>query len=765
MSTDSGMIVDRPEPHWLVLWYRFRWFLAGFGLLCFVIAVRPAMGLDYDRSITALVDQTDPDLVAYRRLQNDFGGNAAILLVYRDGDLWTDEGMQRVAAISGMVEQLDGVSSVLSPSVLGKAVRRIRPLTLFSQSSPLLDANDPIARGFDAMFVGYTHSAEHDRAAVVAILDPDRAQTAVLALKELSKSLHTKYDGIDDVTLIGEPVLIHEAFEMIIADGRKLAWLTILLLTLVLILALGSLRSILLSALVVGWSWTMTTAIMASVGMQLSLVSTILMAIVTVIAVTSTLHLVIAYLRRRRIAYSSGQSVVFAGASVGLAIAMTCLTDAAGFAALLSSQIAPVRAFGAMVAISAFMVLVGLCIFAPLVLGASQTWFSRKDQTLGMKRRGRRMASVQRRLRRFGQSLASVSIRYRAAAFTLALAAMVIAGWASTHAETETSFLRNFERDSELVVGYDRIENHFGGAGVWDVTFEVNDPVDGETLEAVLELEDELRSITVEDAKLSKVLSIADADRVLQNQPVARLLPAAQRLRMMRQALPDFHDALLSEAQDGKRRMRIMLRSEEDLPTGVKRRLINTAMRTASHSRLGNDVDVTGYYVLMANLIEKIVRDGWRSFAAAIAIVSLLIMVYTKSWRLGLVAVGVNTLPSLIVLALAGGFGEALNMGSAMIAAVSIGLSIDGSIHFLAFYNRTKRRGHSANRSATVAAGRLGVPMTIATVALIFGFGVMGTSEFVPTSTFGILVAATMALGTLINFTIMPACVVLVDRT
>ena len=128
--------------------------------------------------------------------------------------------------------------------------------------------------------------------------------------------------------------------------------------------------------------------------------------------------------------------------------------------------------------------------------------------------------------------------------------------------------------------------------------------------------------------------------------------------------------------------------------------------------------------------------------------------------RLAVVALIPNVLPVFVVLALVGITGGKINMGAAMIAAVSVGLSIDGSVHFLSGYQRARLRKHTAQNSARHAAGRTGVPLLLATAALIAGFGVMATSEFAPTATFGILVASTLSIGTVVNLTLLPAFIV-----
>ncbi|MEM9587498.1 MAG: hypothetical protein AAGA03_09465, partial [Planctomycetota bacterium] len=82
------------------------------------------------------------------------------------------------------------------------------------------------------------------------------------------------------------------------------------------------------------------------------------------------------------------------------------------------------------------------------------------------------------------------------------------------------------------------------------------------------------------------------------------------------------------------------------------------------------------------------------------------------------------------------------------------------SVHFLAGFNRMHRRGHSVTVSATHAAAQIGLPILMATVALVVGFSVLASSEFIPTATFGKLVAATLAVAALVNLTVLPALVV-----
>ena len=142
-----------------------------------------------------------------------------------------------------------------------------------------------------------------------------------------------------------------------------------------------------------------------------------------------------------------------------------------------------------------------------------------------------------------------------------------------------------------------------------------------------------------------------------------------------------------------------------------------------------------------------------------------LLSIFVRSIRLGLVSLVPNVMPMLTVLAVCGLLGERLNMGAAMIAAVSVGISIDGSVHLLFHYRKQKlKKGRRQRMAVQMAAVRTGVPVLLATLALVIGFGVLSLSEFVPTATFGFLIAITMILGAVANLTFLPALLTLVEK-
>jgi len=123
-----------------------------------------------------------------------------------------------------------------------------------------------------------------------------------------------------------------------------------------------------------------------------------------------------------------------------------------------------------------------------------------------------------------------------------------------------------------------------------------------------------------------------------------------------------------------------------------------------------------------------------------------------------------NALPAFFLFGAMGWLGVRVNMGAAMIAAVSLGLSVDGSIHYVMSYQRSRRGGASINEALHSVQATVGRAAVFATLALVVGFATLCYSEFVPTIYFGALVSISMIGGLVGNLLVLPLLIQLVDR-
>jgi predicted RND superfamily exporter protein len=164
----------------------------------------------------------------------------------------------------------------------------------------------------------------------------------------------------------------------------------------------------------------------------------------------------------------------------------------------------------------------------------------------------------------------------------------------------------------------------------------------------------------------------------------------------------------------------------------------------------------TGVFVLFTDLIESLLRDQYVSLAlATVGICSMMTLAF-GSIRIGLLSLVPNLFPIVLVIGTMGWIGLPLNIATAMIASVSIGLTVDSSIHYLSGYRRARRRGLSVTDAIHATHGSVGRALVFANLALILGFTVLALSQFIPMVYFGILVSLAMLGGLIGNLILLP---------
>lgn len=760
-----------------------RWVLLGVAVVLVALAWQPARQLSFDRSIENMFAEDDPLLPPYRLLKRTFGGNEIALAAYVDPAALQQAGLDRIARLTRRLEQagapLGGRSGIT-------AVLSLTQTPLGTQ----IGQGGALAESFLELFEGFTISADRRTVGVACLLDPhastsQRAETIQRIRGALQEDFSERLvwslcrnlaagavplraaaagyvpQFCAPAVLTGEPVMIAEGFRLVEDDGSRLGRVATVLLLLTIAACFRSLRWVLIPLAVVQATLLWTEAALVLARWQLSMVSSMLWAIVTVVGIATVVHVLVHYREARTAGMGPRDALRGALALLLVPVTWTCLTDAAGFGALLLARVGPVQDFGLMMMVGSLVALASLVLLLPgLALAAGgfdtlprRAWGERwMDRTLG--------GTVAFVLRRPG---------------TLAVAMLVLgcAGVAgSLRVQVESDFTRNFRPSSPLVAGYQLVERNLGGAGVWDVLVPAPAVLDEAFLARLAALVERLRQVRLpgqEAPALTKVLSIADALRAAPQPPLVRLAPQ-QLFQGLRALMPSVANALYAPDPHNPAQhwARIMLRAHERQPSQQKRWLIGEVTRLAQEAFPGSagtpQVEVTGFYVLLAQLIDSMLADQWKTFAAACAAIALMLLTAFRSPVIALAALVPNVLPIVVVTGLMGWCGLRINMGAAMIAAVSVGLSVDASIHYLAAYRRHRAAGLDMADALHAVQQRVGRAVTFSTLALVVGFGALCTSDFIPTVYFGALVGLAMLGGMAGNLLILPLLLSLYER-
>ncbi len=165
----------------------------------------------------------------------------------------------------------------------------------------------------------------------------------------------------------------------------------------------------------------------------------------------------------------------------------------------------------------------------------------------------------------------------------------------------------------------------------------------------------------------------------------------------------------------------------------------------------------TGNAILLTRAADRIASGQAKSLVLACGMIGLLLVLYFRSFRLGLVALVPNLVPVVLYFGLLGGLGITLNNSTALMGSIVLGIAVDDTLHLIVEYRRQLARHGDAAHALSEALAHVGRAITCTTLAICFGLLVIGGSELRNQAEFGFLGAATLAIAWIVDVTFTPA--------
>lgn len=726
---------------------RLRWWGVTFALLMTAVLAVPASHLRFDQTIESFFGSKSPLLQPYLLSKQTFGGDEFLIVGFEVEDPTSHDTLDDISALSRELSQIPG----------------ILPESMQDLASILRNDRAPGWMRVAMRLPAFKRSILHESRQMLLSAD-DRTVAIAMRLQNLSETNFPRAETYRKVReaaarhrppamVAGEPLQVHDMFQYVEQDSLVLGLASSGLMVLVILLLFRSVRWVILPLVLIHVTLIWTQGLLELSHLKLSMVSSMLTSLVTIIGVATMMHVTLVF-KEMRVEFSRLDAYRMTFQRLGRPIIWTCLTTAIGFSALLTSSVVPVRSFAIMMTLATLLIPVLCCLLLPagILIGKAQ---SDPAPPLGSKR----VSAVLRYLSSWSNRHPRLIL---VTTFAIALWAVLGLGRLSV----ETDFSKNFRPDSPIVQAIDYFETRMGGVGSWEIGFSAPEHLSDKFLDRVRDLAVELRELKLPGgAGLTKVISITDGLDLVPKIPLAasgtgRLLPMVRRLRpatldekreFLRTLQPEMEPSLY-HGDSG--RMRIMLRSLERQPAEVKLQVIKEVEVVSR--RYFPDAKATGLYVLLANVISSLLDDQLFSFVLAAGGVMLTMNVAFRSIRIGLVSLVPNIFPILVLVGAMSWMSIPLNIGTAMIASVSMGLTVDSTIHYLSSYLRFRQAGDDHLAATENSHGNVGLALVLANVALVVGFSVLMLSNFVPLADFGILVSIAMLGGLVSNIFLMP---------
>lgn len=721
-----------------------NWLLPG-AVLLLLLAFPVARKLAFDQTIESFFPANHPDILLLKRTRQDFGGDEFVIVAWKQPGLLRQNPESDYAELApAAAEKITSLSSQLS-QLPGVDSRRTRDLHSLLEKSPRSrNTRQAMLKLFNGMLIG---PDQQTTAIVLQLLpaaeSPVSRDQAIRGIRETVQRLEPA------ASVAGEPVQIQEMFDLVERDGNVLYLASLAVLSLMLLLIFRSLRWVLACLLIVIGSVTFTRALLVLAGTQLSMVSSMLNSLVTIIAISTTTHIIVHYRElRAQNGLNPEQALLSTLQSLWSPVFWTVLTIAVGFAALLVSEIVPVRSFAIMMTLGTLLVPLLILLVMPAAFASGKS----------IPIPGR--IALEDQLDRLLDRMAHVIDRHPVITSVSCLLLTALTAPGLLMMQVETDFSRNFRESSPILQALRFVEAELGPAGTWDVSFDVPTPVTNDFLEQTHDLTQRLRQLKTQGIAVD-VVSLTDALNV-----PPRIGSATKRLDLIRKRQADLVDSFYNTQQA---RMRIVLRSPEQQPTAEKLEQIRRVREVvdkhfqdvarqnteadASANAVTPNAATSGLFIVMARIIESLLADQVRSFLWASLGTVLCTTLAFQSLRIGLISLVPNVFPIAIVTGTLGLLHVPVNIGTAMIASVSMGFTC--SVHYIAVFQKALP-SHGISGALSKAQGEVGKAVVLAHIALVAGFLVLTWSEFIPLVYFGALLSLSMVGGLVSDLVMLP---------
>ncbi len=173
----------------------------------------------------------------------------------------------------------------------------------------------------------------------------------------------------------------------------------------------------------------------------------------------------------------------------------------------------------------------------------------------------------------------------------------------------------------------------------------------------------------------------------------------------------------------------------------------------------------TGLSMIFSHFSKRNIDSMLVGTTAALILISFLLIIALKSLKLGLISLIPNLFPAAMGFGLWGYLQGEVGVALSIVAAMTLGIVVDDTVHYLSKYLRGRReKGLSPEEATTYAFKNVGFALSTTTIALVAGFGVLSFSGFKINSDMAMLTAITIAIALFVDLFFLPTLLIALDK-
>ena len=515
-----------------------------------------------------------------------------------------------------------------------------------------------------------------------------------------------------------------------------------------------------------GVSVAVMTGLLGLLGWKVTVISSNFIALMLILNMAMNIHVTVRFLQLKKEFpdLTNEQAVLNSSKKMFMPILYTVLTTICAFLSLIFSGIKPIIDFGWMMTLGLVVSIIVTFLLLPSLLNifASNDDINVKDSEKSL----------------ITSALSSFAKKNTKIIFSSAIFIIILSVYGISKLEVENSFINYFDEKTEIYKGMKKIDDELGGTTTLDIILKFPTEEKGSEDDEFSEWEDDTdddkstywftrnkidRILKVHDyldslPEIGKVLSFGSIIRVaedLNKKELQSLEIAVLYSKIPLEIKKDIISPYISVEND---EARISVRIKDSLKDLRRNDLINKINKELN-TKIGlkkEEYKLAGVVILFNNLLQSLFKSQILTLGVVMLGISAMFFILFRNFTLSIIGVAPNFIAAFFILGIIGMLGIPLDMMTITIAAITIGIAVDNSIHYIYRFKEEFEKIKNYNRTLDRCHNTVGIAILNTSITIVFGFSILVLSNFIPTIYFGVFTGIAMLLALISVLTLLP---------
>jgi predicted RND superfamily exporter protein len=750
-----------------------------------------------DASSETLLIEGDPDLEYLREITERYGSKEFLVLTYTPNEgMVTDTSVNNLLSLKYKIQSLDWVHSVITLLDIPLLNNSDAPLQERLEGfKTLKDEGVDKDRGFkeilnSPVFRNFVISEDGKTSGIIVNIKQNppledienRSQDEIEQYRDqIKKQNHENileirdviksYENIGKIYLGGIPMIADDMMTFIKSDIVVFGLGVLLFIIATLWFVFRKLIWIIVPISSCFFSVVIMMGLLGLLGWKVTVISSNFIALMLILTMAMNIHMSTRFLQLRKSnpSKSNLQILTLTTGKMFWPILYTVLTTVIAFLSLIFSGIKPIIDFGWMMTFGLITSFIITFTLLPTLLSFAPTKNMSVKEDEGSK---------------ITKFFGNLSLNFQTPIFIVTIIVIGLSVFGISKLEVENSFINYFSKNTEIYKGMKLIDEELGGTTPLEVILKFPEAKKEKTEEDddfedwgdESEQDDEKYWFTKDKIdtiasvhnyldslpQIGKVLSFSSiidvATQLNNDKPLGTLEMGVLYSKIPESIKTDIIDPYIS-IEDNEARISLrIIDSQENLRRNDLINKINFDLE----NELGIEKEqykLAGVLILFNNLLQSLFKSQILTLGLVMIGIFAMFMILFRNIKLSLIGVVPNFIAAFFILGIIGLLGIPLDMMTITIAAITIGIAVDNSIHYIYRFKEEFSKINNYKETLTTCHSTVGAAILNTSITIVFGFSILVLSKFIPTIYFGVFTGLAMLLAMISVLTLLPSLI------